>query len=111
MDFNGNKPIYLQICDSICERVLSGFLKDEDRVSSVREFGAEIGVNPNTVARSYEKLTSDGIIYNRRGIGYFISPGARDKVLQEQRKDFLENEWPLLRKKMELLGLSKEDLK
>ena len=111
MDFNGNKPIYLQICDSSCERVLSGSLKDEDRVSSVREFGAEIGVNPNTVARSYEKLTSDGIIYNRRGIGYFISPGARDKVLQEQRKDFLENEWPLLRKKMELLGLSKEDLK
>jgi len=110
MDFNPNKSIYLQICDSICERVLSGELKDQDRIQSVREFGAEIGVNPNTVARSYEKLTDDGIIYNKRGIGYFICDGAKDQVLAEQRKEFLEIEWPSVKKKIELLGLDIKSL-
>ena len=90
MEFNGNKSIYLQICDAICERILSGELGPDMRIPSVREYGAEIGVNPNTVMRSYEKLTSDGIIYNRRGIGYFISQDAKEIVLQTMKKDFLE---------------------
>ena len=72
MEFNSNKSIYLQICDTICEQILSGALAPDARIQSVREYGADIGVNPNTVMRSYEKLTSEGIIYNRRGIGYFI---------------------------------------
>ena len=89
MEFSENKSIYLQICDAICERILSGELTENSRIPSVREYGAEIGVNPNTVMRSYERLTNDGIIYNRRGIGYFISTDAKEIVLQNQRKDFL----------------------
>ena len=73
MDFNADKPIFLQIADSVCDRILSGELNGEDRIPSVREFGADIGVNPNTVMRTYEKLTADGIIYNKRGIGYFCA--------------------------------------
>lgn len=110
MEFNENKPIYLQICDAICERILCGSLSPDSRIPSVREYGAEIGVNPNTVMRSYERLTNDGIIYNRRGIGYFISPDAREIVLQNQRKAFLENELPAIKRKMELLGLKPEDV-
>ena len=73
MNFNTEKPIYLQIVDVISDRILSGELKGGDRIPSVREYGADIGVNPNTMMRSYEKLTADGIIYNKRGIGYFVS--------------------------------------
>ena len=105
MEFNSNKSIYLQICDAICEQILSGDLAPDARIPSVREYGADIGVNPNTVMRSYEKLTSEGIIYNKRGIGYFISPEARELVLEAQRKDFLENELPAIRRRMELLGI------
>ena len=110
MEFNGNKSIYLQICDGICERILSGELEPDMRLPSVREYGAEIGVNPNTVMRSYEKLTSDNIIYNRRGIGYFISQDAKQIVLQTMKRDFLENEMPQIIKKMHLLGISLEEL-
>ena len=92
MEFNGNKSIYLQICDAICERILSGDLAPDSRIPSVREYGAEIGVNPNTVMRSYEKLTGEGIIYNRRGIGYFISEDAPKIVLESQREEFMKNE-------------------
>jgi DNA-binding transcriptional regulator YhcF (GntR family) len=110
MEFDSNKAIFLQIGDAICERILSGDLKPEDRIPSVREYGASIGVNPNTVMRTYEKLTDQGIIYNKRGIGYFISPDAKDIVLDAERREFLENELPNVIKKIELLGLSPKEL-
>jgi len=105
MDFNTEKPIYLQIADSICKRILSGELQADQRIPSVREYGAEIGVNPNTMARSYEKLTNDGVIYQKRGIGYFISADAKDKVLSEMKQDFLNKEVPQIKSKLSLLGL------
>ena len=105
MDFHGEKPIYLQIADVFCENILTGTLKADERIPSVREYGAEIGVNPNTVMRVYEKLTAEGIIYNKRGIGYFVSEDARERILDTQRKEFLETEVPVIRRKMELLGL------
>lgn len=105
MDFNADKPIFLQIADSVCDRILSGELNGEDRIPSVREFGADIGVNPNTVMRTYEKLTADGIIYNKRGIGYFVAPDARNQILDVQRREFLEKDVPAIRKRLELLGL------
>lgn len=110
MEFNTNKSIYLQICDNICEKILSGELQPEARIPSVREYGADIGVNPNTVMRSYEKLTNEGIIFNRRGIGYFISPDAQKTVLEAQRQDFIENELPQILKRMKLLGIDPKDV-
>jgi len=110
MEFDTNKAIYLQIAEAVCDRILSGDLKPEDRIPSVREYGAKIGVNPNTVMRTYEKLTAEGIIFNKRGIGYFISPGAKEIILENNRKEFLEVELPAILKKMELLGLDPEEL-
>ena len=110
MEFDSNKPIYLQIADAFCERILSGELHEEDRIPSVREYGAEIGVNPNTVARSYERLTETGVIYNKRGIGFFIAPEAASIVLEAERKSFFESELPAFRRRAELLGISPEEL-
>lgn len=110
MEFDPNKPIYLQICDNICEQILSGSLAPEDRILSVREFGASIGVNPNTVARSYEKLTDAGVIYNKRGIGYFVSADALKAVQAQAREDFLQNEVPAFLKKMTLLGIEPSEI-
>ena len=105
MNFNADKPIYLQIADRLCERILSGELKGDDRIPSVREAGAEIGVNPNTMMRTYDTLLGDEILYNKRGIGYFVAPDARKKVLSSQRESFLREELPVIRRRMELLGL------
>lgn len=108
MEFDSNKPIYLQILDTICEKILDGSLAPDGRIPSVREYGAQLGVNPNTIMRTYEILTNDGIIYNKRGLGYFISPDAREKVLEIRRKDFLENAVPKIRRQMQLLGIGPE---
>ena len=110
MEFDANRPIYLQILDSICDQILDGTLEADGRVLSVREYGAKLGVNPNTVMRTYERLTNDGIIYNKRGLGYFISPDARDKVLALRRKEFLEDVVPKIRRQLRLLGISLEEL-
>ena len=72
MEFDQHKPIYLQIADAICERILTGQWPEGDRIPSVRECGVSLEVNPNTVARSYDELSSEGIIHNKRGIGYFV---------------------------------------
>lgn len=108
MEFDPNKPIYLQICDQICEQILSGAIAPEERILSVREYGASVGVNPNTVARSYEKLTDAGIIYNKRGIGYFVAAPAKDIIMDVERQRFIQEEVPAFLKRMELLGITPE---
>lgn len=105
MEFNNIKPIFMQICDSIYEQILSGKIGLEQRIPSVREFGSEIGVNPNTVMRSYEKLTAEGIIYNKRGIGYFTCMDAKEKILSKEREDFINRELPIIKQKLKLLNL------
>ena len=111
MDFSQNKPIYLQIADSICEKILKGEYLPDERILSVRELGISLGVNPNTIARVYEHLQGMEIIYNKRGIGYFVAPDAPERILQMQREEFLKNELPAVVKKMKLLGISLEVLK
>ncbi len=105
MNFNADKPIYLQIADSISDRILSGQLKGEDRIPSVRDYGADLGVNPNTMMRAYEKLTADGVLYNKRGIGYYVAEDARELILEAQRKEFIEKDVPAIRERLALLGL------
>ncbi len=111
MEFNAHKPIYLQICDQLYGQILSGELKAEDRLLSVRDLGVQLGVNPNTIMRSYETMQSSGIIYNKRGIGYFVSENAKDLVLNEMKNEFLNNELPQVIKKMKLLGIGLDEIK
>lgn len=108
MEFDVNRPIYLQIYDTICDQVLSGALVPAGRIPSVREYGAQLGVNPNTIMRTYEKLTTDGIIYNKRGLGFFISQDAREKVLEYKKTEFVNETVPKIRRQLQLLGFGPE---
>lgn len=108
MEFDVNRPIYLQIYDTICDQVLSGALVPDGRIPSVREYGALLGVNPNTIMRTYEKLTTDGIIYNKRGLGFFISQDAREKVLEYKKTEFVNETVPKIRRQLQLLGFGPE---
>ena len=110
MDFNQHKPIYLQIVDQIEDKILSGTLKADERIDSVREMATALGVNPNTVMRSYEFLERGEVIYNKRGVGFFISTEAREKIKFSRKKNFLENEIPTLFAKMNLLEVDIEEV-
>lgn len=110
MEFDQHKPIYLQIADAICERILTGQWVEGNRIPSVRECGVTLEVNPNTVARSYDELSNEGIIHNKRGIGYFVSPGAKNIIRDKQRSSFITEELREVFRKMEILGVSIEDI-
>lgn len=110
MEFVQHKPIYLQIAESLCDRILGGDWKEGERIPSVRELGTDLGVNPNTIMRAYESLERDNIIFNKRGIGYFVSEGAVSIVRSLLREDFIERNLPALFKSMDLLDISMEDL-
>lgn len=110
MDFNQHKPIYLQIAEQIEDKILSGTLRSDERIDSVREMATALGVNPNTVMRSYEFLERGEVIYNKRGVGFFISTEAREKIKFSRKKNFLENEIPTLFAKMNLLEVDIEEV-
>lgn len=89
---------------------LSGEFKPGDRIPSVREWGARIGVNPNTVARSYEVLSNRSVIFNQRGIGFFVAGDALDVIRNSERKKFMEEEVPAFKSRALLLGIDIKDL-
>ena len=111
MEFRDTQAIYLQIGDYLCEQILLDRWKENDRILSVRELGVSLQVNPNTVMRAYDFLQSNDIIFNKRGVGYFVSEQAKDKIIGYRRKQFLEQELPLIFKNMDILGMSFEEIR
>lgn len=110
MNFKESKAIYLQIADRICDEVLLGQYQEEERIPSVREYAAVVEVNANTVMRSYDYLQTQGVIYNKRGIGYFVSAGAREQILLLRREYFLKEEVDYFFKQMYTLGISAKEM-
>ena len=105
MEFKGEQPIYIQIADYIRRKILKEKWSAEERIPSIRDMAVRMEVNPNTVARAYSLLQDENIIFNKRGIGYFIQEGARSQVMERQKEEFFEDVLPELFKKMQLLGI------
>ncbi len=105
MIFSDNKAIYLQIADRICDEILSEQYHDNDRIPSIREYSVMLGVNTATAVKAYEELARSGIIYNKRGLGYFVSEGAKRQILDERRTDFRKNKLPEMFRQMALLDI------
>ena len=110
MEFKETQAIYLQIGDYVCEQILLERWKEGDRILSVRELGVALEVNQNTVMRTYDLLQGREIIFNKRGVGYFVSDDARHKILQYRKKEFLEQDLPPVFKNMTLLGMTFNEL-
>ena len=110
MEFSEPKGIYLQIADRMRERILRGEWKTGERIPSIRELAVELGVNPNTVTKSYQKLLDRELISNQRGRGYFVSDNAPDRALQGMREEFMRDELPRIISAMRLLGIGMEEI-
>ena len=92
MNFKESKSIYLQIAERLCDEILQGKYTEEERMPSEREYAALMEVTVNTALRSFDYLQSQDIIYNKRGLGYFVTQGARNNILESRRKAFLNEE-------------------
>jgi len=111
MEFKDTQAIYLQIGDYVCEQILLGRWNEGDRILSVRELGVDLQVNPNTVMRTFDFLQNNEIIFNKRGVGYFVAEQAKEKIIKYRRNQFTEHELPVFFKNISLLDMSFDELK
>ena len=110
MDFKASKSIYQQIAESICDRIISESLKPGDRIESVRDMAAKMGVNQNTILKTYTDLQQVGVIENQRGIGYFVSETSKQIIFNQRKKEFYDDILPEFLKQASLIRLTKEDI-
>lgn len=110
MQFIQPQAIYLQIGDFMCDSILRHRWRGGDRIPSIRELAVDLQVNPNTVTRTYAYLQDQGIIFNRRGIGYFVADRAYRQARALKRRSFVDRDLPQLFNTMDLLGLDLSDL-
>jgi GntR family transcriptional regulator len=108
--WNDNQPIYRQLRDKVVAMILEGNLGDGDALPSVRNVAAEFSLNPLTVLKGYQQLVDEGLVEKRRGRGMFVTPGARGRLLTDERQRFLADEWPRVLERIERLGLDATDL-
>ena len=100
MEFREKQAIYMQIADEFAVNILNNKWKADEKVPSIRQLAIDLEVNPNTVMRTYSYLQESNIIYNKRGIGYFVGEDAQKIILDMMKKRFKDNELPELFKKI-----------
>ena len=111
MEFRNTKGIFLQIADSISEKVIGGQYPSGEKIPSVRDLALEMGVNPNTVMRTYTELQTRGIIDNKRGIGFYVTNEAVGIIRDWKRKEFFEIDLQVVVRQTKMLGVTFEELK
>ena len=102
MNFKDNKAIYLQIADRIGDQILSGALTPEGKVPSVRELAAEIEVN--------DYLQQNGVIYTKRGLGFFVSPEAKETIIRQRRDQLMQGEMDYFLGQLKAVGITPAEL-
>ncbi len=111
IDFNNsNRAIYLQIADDICDKILMGSIVPDERIPSVREYAVSVEVNVNTVVKAYDYLSGLGIIYNKRGLGFFASADARELVAGLRRRELIDEGLKSIFRQLSLLDITPETL-
>jgi GntR family transcriptional regulator len=109
-EWNDNQPIYRQLRARVVDMILDGLIKEGDALPSVRSVAAETRVNPLTVLKAYQQLVDEQLVEKRRGLGMFVSDGARSLLLQAERDKFLKDRWPAIRATIQRLGLTPAEL-
>ncbi len=110
MIFRENQSIYQQIAERICDEILRNKFPPGERIPSIREYAALVEVNANTVVRSYEWLQKQEIIFNKRGIGYYVSPDGKHRIREMRRARFFNDELPLFFNRLYTLDISIDEI-
>ena len=108
--WNDSTPIYRQLRDRVVAMILDGVLKQGDPLPSVRQVAGDFQINPITVSKAYQELVDESLVEKRRGLGMYVTDGAREALLKSERERFLREEWPGLHARLARLGLSLRQL-
>lgn len=108
--WNETQPIFLQIRQQVIDLILNGTVPEGEALPSIRQASADLSVNPLTVTKAYQSLVDVGVIEKKRGLGMYVTTGARKALLAHERETFLTEEWPRVKKQIEALELDLKDL-
>lgn len=108
--WNDSTPIYRQLRDRVVAMILDGVLKQGDPLPSVRQVAGDFQINPITVSKAYQELVDENLVEKRRGLGMYVTDGAREALLKSERERFLREEWPALHARLIRLGLDLGEL-
>ena len=110
MTFAEEKPIYLQIAEKIEDAILSGAFEEDGQIPSTTEFSVNYKINPATALKGVSLLADSGILYKKRGLGMFVSPGAKTIILVKRIQDFYDSFVPTLFSEAKKLNLSRDEI-
>ena len=110
MKWNDQTPIFRQLKEKVVELIMDGEVQEGEAVPSVRQVAADYQINPLTVSKAYQELVDDNVLEKKRGLGMFVTPGAKDHLYDEEKRSFLEVEWPKILIRIQRLGLTVEEL-
>lgn len=106
-----NRPIYVRLADQICDRILLDEYRKLERIPSVREYAVSQQVNPATVARAFDILERQGVIFNKRGLGFFVAEDAVEVIRKIRLDTLLGEESKLFFSRLAVLEVSPDKLK
>jgi GntR family transcriptional regulator len=104
--FNDTTPIYLQMRSEVEDAILSGVLKEEEMVQSIRTLAQQYAINPLTVSKAISELVDDGILVKQRGIGFYVAKNALAELRRKKVTEFLDHELKVFVSKAKQLGIS-----
>lgn len=108
--FDDNRPIFLQLADRLADDILRGTYDEDEQVPSTNELAAHMRINPATAGKALGRLVDEEILYKRRGIGMFVSPGARARITAERQEGLAERFVRPLLTEAAALGLGPTDV-
>lgn len=110
LDFNSEKPIFVQIADGLEDAILTGAFEEGSQIPSITEISVTYKINPATALKGISILTDGGIVYKKRGVGMFVAEGAKEKLMEKRRNVFYENYVKELLAEAKRLGVTKKEL-
>jgi GntR family transcriptional regulator len=110
LDFNNDVPIYIQIAKAIEENILKGVFEEETVIPSTTEISVRYKINPATVAKGFNLLVDERIIYKKRGVGMFVVTGSKESLIRKRKENFYNNYIVALIEEAKKLDISSSDI-
>jgi GntR family transcriptional regulator len=110
ISFHDKSPIYRQLSERLRELILEGVYNNGDALPSVRQIASEHRINPITVSKAFQMLVDEALVEKRRGLGMYVTAGASEKLIEDERRRFLEVDLPDFKDRAERLGFSADEL-
>lgn len=110
VEWNDNQPIYRQLRDMVVDRIMDGSFSEGEAVPSVRQVAADYQINHLTVGKAYQELVDVGLLEKRRGLGMFVTEGARGSLTNNEQQRFIDEEVPAFAQRIQRLGLDMNDI-